>query len=348
MSKKQDLKSLTRKDLISWFKENNIQRFRAEQTFNWIYKNYISDFQEMANLPQKLRTRLKTISYITDLSLKDRLKADDGTIKYLWELIDGYTIESVFIPYPSGKRYSVCISTQVGCAMGCKFCATGMMGLDRSLKAGEIVDQVLKMEKDVEKNISNVVFMGMGEPLDNIDNLISAIKILNSDQGMNIGARKMTVSTAGVVPGIKRLANWEKQIGLAISLNASNDKLRNKIMPINKKYPLKVLLEAVKNYINKKNRRVTFEYVLIKDINDSEKYARQLGNLLANILCHVNLIPVNPVPDLNIERPSQHITEKFKKTLSDSGVNVTVRKERGSTIQAACGQLRYIEDKRGN
>ncbi len=347
MNTKQDLKSLTRGELINWFKKYNIEGYRAKQVFNWIYKNNVSRFREMVNLPVVLINELENISYITNLKLQKKLSAEDGTTKFLWKLADGHTVESVYIPYPEEKRYSVCISTQVGCAMGCKFCATALMGLSRNLKSCEIVDQVLKIAKNINKNITNIVFMGMGEPLANIDNLFQAIKILNDKQGLNIGARKMTVSTAGIVPGIKKLIDWNIQINLAVSLNAPSDKLRDRIMPVNKKYPLSELIAAVREYINKTNRRVTFEYVLIKDINDSPRYAKQLCELLQGLLCHINLIPVNKIADLSIDRPSRSTVRQFQEILLNNGLNVTVRKEKGSKIQAACGQLRYTEEKGG-
>ncbi len=347
MDNKKDLKLLTREELLSWFKKNNIKTFRAKQVFNWLYKNNVSSLSEMNNLPAQLINKLEKISYITNLRNKDKLTAQDGTIKYLWELADGNNIESVYIPFPRDNRYSVCISTQVGCAMGCKFCATALMGLNRNLTAAEIVDQVLKIKMDVENDISNVVFMGMGEPLDNIEQVLRAVEILNDNKGMNIGARKITISTSGVVPGIRRLAVYDKQIGLAVSLNAPNNRLRDKMMPINKKYPLSKLISAVKEYINKTKRRVTFEYVLVKGVNDSLRCAEQLSGLLSGILCHVNLIPVNPVPELKIERPSLAKIKKFKNILLNSGINATVRKERGTGIKAACGQLRYTEEKGG-
>lgn len=346
MKNKQDFKSLTRKELIKWFQQKNIPGFRAKQIFNWIYKNYARSFDQMLNLPEKLKEDLEQVSFMTEIELENKLVAADRTRKYLWMLEDKNIIESVFIPYQKEGRYSVCISSQVGCAMECIFCATGAMGIKRNLTTGEIVDQVLKMQEDVgqETRISNIVFMGMGEPFNNTENVLRAINIFNDEQGLNIAQRKITVSTSGLIPGVLRLADEGLQVGLAISLNAPNNKLRNRIMPVNRKYPLEELLEAVKLYLQKTNRRVTFEYVLIRGVNDSLDLAYQTANLLRGLLCHVNLIPVNPVPELNIKRPTGRTVENFERILAEKGIQTTVRQERGTDISAACGQLCYRGD----
>lgn len=348
MKKKQDLKSLTRNELIDWFERNNWPGFRAKQVFNWIYNNGSRKFTEMSNLPEKLINKLNDRCYLSNLSLIKKLEAKDGTIKYLWQLEDGETIESVYLPYLDEGRHSVCISSQVGCNMGCKFCATGLDGLVRNLTSGEIIDQVLKIQEDIsidefgKPRLTNIVFMGMGEPLANLNYVLKAINILNDENGLKIGKRRITVSTAGLVPGINRLAHENDQIGLAISLIAPNNKLRNQIMPINKKYSLKRLIGAVYNYINITGRRVTFEYVLIKDVNDSVDLALQLADLLQELLCHVNLIPLNPVQKIDFERPSESVINNFKSILERRGVSVTIRQEKGTNIEAACGQLRRI------
>ncbi len=348
MNKKQDLKSLRRNELIRWFKKQGFKGYRADQLFNWLYKNGVDDFQEMKNLPETLKKGLSQRSFLSNLVLRDKVHSEDGTVKYLWELRDEETIESVYLPYEDG-RHSVCISTQVGCAMECRFCATGLGGLVRNLSAGEIVDQVLQIQKDVSQGefgnprISNIVFMGMGEPLANMGSLLKAISILNDNNGLNIGMRRITISTSGLVPGIKRLANNELQLGLAISLNAPNDNLRDQLMPVNRKYPIEELLAVVRYYIEKTSRRVTFEYVLMKGINDSAELAYQTAALLKGLLCHVNLIPINPIEEFSLERPSERTIESFKKILSRDGIKTTIREERGKKIEAACGQLRRLK-----
>ena len=344
-----DLKELNRSEIINRLKDAGYPSYRGEQVFNWLYKNGISNTEEMKNIPKDLRNYLNENYQLTDLKEINRSQAADGTVKYLWELNDGENIEGVYLPFPESGRHSACISTQVGCGLGCSFCATGIDGLKRNLSAGEIVDQVIKIQKDIsgdefaEPRLSNVVFMGMGEPLANFDNLMKAVEILNSNQGLNIGMRKMTISTAGLVPEIKKLAEVNDQIGLAVSLHAPNDRLRNKIMPINKKYNINQLLNAVVDYIEKTGRRVTFEYVLMDSVNDSPELSVQLAELLRGINCHVNLIPANPVPELGIERPVQKVIDSFYETLENNGIQVTLRREMGSQIDAACGQLKRKE-----
>lgn len=334
------------KDLIKEFKKDNIQSFRAKQVFNWIYKNGVLDFKNMSNLPKNLVEKLKNKYELNTLKLSKKLIAEDGTQKYLWKTKDDNLVESVFLPYDDENRYSICVSSQIGCSIGCKFCATGIDGLTRDLTTAEIIEQIIKIQIDISQEsfgdpqITNIVFMGMGEPFLNYKNVMNAVEVLNDNNGLNIGMRKMTISTSGIVDKIKKLADENKQIGLAISLNAPNDKLRNILMPINKKYNLDELFNAVDYYINKTNRRVTFEYVLIKGINDSEVHIHQLKKLLKNKLIHVNLIPVNPVPELNINRPDKYIVNKFKKGLDKANIPVSIRIEKGTNIKAACGQLR--------
>ncbi|MGM0444900.1 MAG: 23S rRNA (adenine(2503)-C(2))-methyltransferase RlmN [Bacillota bacterium] len=333
-------------ELQKKFDEQNIQSFRAKQVFNWIYKNGVLDFSNMSNLSSDLIASLNDKYDLNTLKLNKKLIAEDGTQKYLWETKDNNLVESVFLPYEDENRYSICVSTQIGCSIGCKFCATGIDGLIRDLSTAEIIEQILKIQIDISKNnfgnpsITNIVFMGMGEPFLNYDNLMKSVRILNDQNGFNIGMRKMTISTSGIVDKINKLADNNDQIGLAVSLNAPNDRLRNKLMPINKKYNLNKLFKAVDYYIKKTNRRVTFEYVLIKDINDSEVHLQQLINLMKNKLVHVNLIPVNPVPELNIKRPQKYIVEKFKNELEKERIPVSIRIEKGTNIKAACGQLR--------
>lgn len=341
-----DLKELNRTELIAELEEAGFPSYRGEQVFNWLYKNGVSKTDEMKNIPKKMRHYIDNNYEISDIKEVNRNQAADGTVKYLWQLNDGENIEGVYLPFPESGRHSACISTQVGCGLGCSFCATGIDGLKRDLSTGEIIDQVIKVQKDIsgenfaEPRLSNVVFMGMGEPLANFDNLIKAVEILNADNGLNIGMRKMTISTAGLVPEIQKLAEVNDQIGLAVSLHAPNDRLRNKIMPINKKYNLSQLLTTVVDYIEKTGRRVTFEYVLMDSVNDSPELAVQLAELLRGINCHVNLIPANPVPELNIKRPVQKVIDKFYEILDQNGIQVTLRREMGTQIDAACGQLK--------
>lgn len=345
-SKKIDLLASDPESFKDFLKKYDIKSYRAEQIYNWIYKNGIFKLKNMKNLPDSLIEKLEELVEIEKLELLGKSEAKDGTIKYLWKLNDNETIESVYLPYYNEGRHSVCISTQVGCNMGCSFCATGLEGLKRNLTTSEIIAQVLQIQKDISDEefldpaISNVVFMGMGEPMNNLDNVLNSVNLLNLSSTFNIGMRKMTISTAGVVPGIKELAVRNKQIGLAVSLNAPNDSLRSKIMPVNNQYPLEKLIDSVKEYIEITNRRVTFEYVMMDNINDSPEYAYQLRRLISDILCHVNLIPVNPVSELDVYRPSLEKIEKFKKILIDGNIDTTIRQERGVEIEAACGQLK--------
>ena len=345
-NKKLNLLGINLENLKDYLNEYDIKSYRAEQIFNWIYKNGVFSFQDMKNIPKSVVKKLKKVATIEKFELLGKSKAEDGTIKYLWKLNDGETIESVYLPYYEEGRHSVCISTQVGCNIGCSFCATGLEGLKRNLTSAEIIAQVLQIQKDISKeefldpSISNIVFMGMGEPMNNLDNVLDSVNILNLEATLNVGMRKMTISTAGVVPGIKELAVRNKQIGLAVSLNAPNDSLRSKIMPINNKYPLEKLIDTIKEYIDITNRRVTFEYVIMENINDTPEHAYQLRRLISDILCHVNLIPVNPVSELDIYRPPEEKIEKFRKILIDGNIDTTIRKERGVEIEAACGQLK--------
>jgi len=352
-SKKIDLLGNTLEEIKNYFNQYEVKSYRAEQIFNWIYKNGVFNLNNMQNMPDSLLEDLAEIAQIETLELLGKSKAEDGTIKYLWKLSDGEKIESVYLPYEKEGRHSVCISTQVGCNIGCSFCATGLDGLKRDLEVSEILAQVVQIQKDISEDdfltpsITNVVFMGMGEPMNNLDNVLDSVNILNSKSALNIGMRKMTISTAGVVSGIKELAVRNKQIGLAVSLNAPNDSLRSKIMPINDKYPLEKLIDSVKEYIEITNRRVTFEYVMMKGVNDTPEHAYQLRRLISDILCHINLIPVNPVSELDIYRPSQNAIEKFKKVLVEADIDTTIRKERGVEIEAACGQLKREGEKNG-
>lgn len=315
------------------------KEFRADQIFQWLHKKGVTSFADMLNLPQAVREHLEETAFVDVAEPVARREAKDGTIKYLFKLQDGATIESVYLPYDDGRK-SVCISSQAGCGMGCTFCATGLGGLARNLKPGEIVDQVYAIQRDLDVEISNVVLMGMGEPLANYEAVLQAIKLLNHPKGLNIGVRRITLSTCGLVPQIRKLAEEDLQIVLAISLHAPNDALRNELMPINEKYPLKDLMQACRDYIDITGRRVTFEYALMAGINDSEEHARQLGRLLKGMICHVNLIPINPVKETRIARPEYGQVVRFQQILQVSGIETTLREERGTDIEAACGQLR--------
>ncbi len=320
-------------------------KFRAKQIFNWIYKQKAISFDQMTNLSKQLKKLLIDNSYLGHLKIITSQESADGTVKYLLELVDGQRIESVFMPYTDGRN-SICISTQVGCAMGCSFCATGLEGLSRNLSVAEIIGQILTIEQATGEEITNVVFMGMGEPLANYDNLLKSIEIINSSNALNIGMRRITVSTCGLVPEINRLAKEGLQLTLAISLHAANNQLRSQMMPINKRYPLEELLASCSNYITETGRRISFEYSLVQGVNDSRKDAQGLAKLLSGVLAHVNLIPINPVKGLKYAKPKRDVIDKFKSELIKAGIAVTVRVERGADIDAACGQLQAKEGNR--
>ncbi|AGK97316.1 23S rRNA (adenine(2503)-C(2))-methyltransferase RlmN [Clostridium pasteurianum] len=324
--------------LKNWMKENGEKEFRAKQVFNWIY-NEVWDFYNMNNIPKSTKDKLNSFFYIGIPELLEVYDSEDNnTKKFLYRYKDGSIIECVAMEYTYGN--SICVSTQVGCKMGCKFCASTIGGIIRNLTAGEITAQILKTQSIIHKRISNVVLMGSGEPLDNYENVIAFINDINNDYSLNIGQRHITLSTCGIVPKIYDLADLKLQITLAISLHASSDEERKKIMPIANKYNIQELIKACTYYISKTNRRITFEYALVKGINDNEDSARKLGELLKNILCHVNLIPVNTVTENNFKKPSKENIKIFSNILNDFGINNTIRREMGSDINAACGQLR--------
>ncbi|MCM8770706.1 MAG: 23S rRNA (adenine(2503)-C(2))-methyltransferase RlmN [Candidatus Omnitrophica bacterium] len=319
--------------LIDWQQE----KFHALQIFSWIYKKGIKDFEKMSDLSVLLRKKLKENFSIFDLELIKEIKSVDGTKKLLFKLKDGNTIEAVNIA--TERRITGCVSTQVGCKFACKFCASGLLGFKRNLETAEIIEQVLFL-KEKAKRLNNLVFMGIGEPLDNYDNVLKAIRIINSPAGLNIGARKITLSSAGFIPGIKRLVSEGLQIELAISLHAGDDKTRSFLMPLNKKYPLQELLAVIKEYIKKTKRQITFEYILIDGVNSSISEAEKLSKLLKDLNCKVNLIPCNPVKEIGFLPAKKMDILLFKDRLLKSGIKVTVRMPRGEDIQAACGQLR--------
>jgi len=338
--------SLTLDELKEWLVAHGEKPFRATQIYEWLYGKRVTDFAEMTNLPKRLREQLASAFSITTLKTIVKQTSKDGTIKFLFELHDGYSIETVLMRHNYGN--SVCVTTQVGCRIGCTFCASTLGGLKRHLEAGEIVAQVVQVQKaldETEERVSSIVVMGIGEPFDNYDALIKFLRIVNHSKGLNIGARHITVSTSGIIPKIYQFADEGMQINFAISLHAPTTELRTKLMPINKAYPLPKLMEAVRYYIEKTGRRVTFEYGLFGGVNDQLEHAEQLAELLKGLKCHVNLIPVNYVPERNYVRTPRNQIFAFERALKKHGINVTIRREHGHDIDAACGQLRAKERK---
>lgn len=333
-----DLRSLEYSELESLIAEMGEPKFRTKQIFSWVMQG-AEDFLEMTNIPKATRERLAEICYISKLKIKEKyISKLDGTVKYLFELDDGNCIETVVMRYKHGL--SVCISSQVGCRMGCGFCASTIGGLYRSLTAGEILNQVIYAQKDIGERISNIVMMGIGEPLDNYDNVIKFLHNVNHPDSLNIGYRHISLSTCGVVDKIYALAEENLPITLSVSLHAPNNEIRDKIMPVNHKYPIEKLIEACKKYIEKTTRRISFEYSLIAGVNDSIKEAHELSRLLSGMLCHINLIPVNHVEERNFHKGDTAGIRRFCEELNRLGMNATIRRELGSDISASCGQLR--------
>jgi len=339
--KKINLKNLWLDELEDFLEKLGEKKYKAKQLAKWIYNKGVSDFEQMTNLSRELRGRLSEVACIHKLKLvKRQISKIDRTEKFLFGLFDGKRIETVLMREKG--RTTLCISTQVGCALNCIFCATGRMGLQRNLSAGEIVDQIICAKEYLKENekITNLVIMGMGEPLLNYENTVKAIRIIRSEFGLSISARRITLSTAGIVPNIYRLADQGLKIKLALSLNAPDDELRKKLMPITKKYPLSEVLQALKYYAKINDTRVTFEYVLIKDINDSKEQAKELAKLVRGIPCKINLIPYNPIKNCPFNKPDEDTLQNFRDTLHPRAPAVTLRKSKGEDIQAACGQLR--------
>jgi len=334
-TKKINLKGLWLEDYEKILDDFGEKKFRARQLALWIYSKRTTDISQMSDLSKDLRDRLNQIAYIENIrQVKSQISQKDISEKFLFELSDKEKIESVLMW--EGKRVTACISTQVGCPLGCTFCATGKMGFKRNLTAGEIVDQAFAL---ANIPVSNVVVMGMGEPLLNYDNTLQALRIINNEVGLSLTAGKITVSTAGIPKMIDKLADENLKVSLAVSLNAPTDEKRSQLMPINKKHPLEGLLKSAKNFAKKKKKRVTFEYVLMKDVNDSEKDALALSKLVAGIPCKINLIPYNSVPDLPYEKPSEEKILAFRDYLYTRCPAVTLRRSKGEDIYAACGQL---------
>ena len=333
-----NLKGLSLQELQDYLTTLGLPKYRGKQIYAQMYRRQVCAWEEMTDLPKELHRvfQEKGIS-LGCLSLISQVRADDGTTKYLFRLDDGETVESVYIP--ETHRHTVCLSTQVGCGMGCLFCATGQRGLIRNLNPGEIVDQPLRISRMTGDRISNLVIMGQGEPFLNYQSLLKAIQIMNDPQGLGIGSRHITISTCGIVPGIKKLAAEPFQVNLAVSLHAADDHLRDYLMPINRKYPLGELIEACRFYLSHTNRRITFEYTLIDGVNDRHRDLENLIRLLSGMLCHVNLIPFNPIPNSMLSRSKEERISEFAAGLKQAHIETTIRKERGSELAAACGQL---------
>lgn len=341
---KVDLKSLNINEIKELMNQFGEKSFHGDQVYDWLHVKLINKFDDMTNLPKNLRKKLKEESYITDLTLVSKLENKVGdTKKYLFKLKDGMVLESVLMKYKHGN--SICISSQVGCRMGCKFCASTIGGLERNLTPSEMLDQIYQIQRETKERISNVVIMGTGEPLDNYDNILKFIEILTDENGLNISQRNITLSTCGLVEKIYELAKEKLQITLAISLHAPNDQIRSEIMPIAKKYSIDEVIEACKYYFQSTGRRITIEYSLIQGVNDLEDHANELAQKIKSLNCHINLIPVNPIKERDYKHSTSDRILKFKNILEKKRINVTIRREMGTDINAACGQLRksYID-----
>lgn len=342
---KLDIASMDIPELKSLLRSFGEPEYRAGQIFAWLQSG-ISSFDEMTNISKNLRQQLSDVCYLATVKIvKKYVSKIDGTVKYLYELYDGEYIESVFMQYKHG--YTVCISTQVGCRMGCSFCASGIDGLQRDLTASEMLAQINMAAKDNNVRISNVVMMGMGEPLDNFENSVKFLRLVSCDKGINIGLRHISLSTSGVVSGIYKLAELNLPITLSISLHASNDAIRSSIMKVNKKWNIDELITACKYYQGITGRRISFEYALISGVNDSVKNADELATRLKGIMSHVNLIPVNPVEENSFVRSDEKSIHRFAKLLNDRNITATVRRTLGADINASCGQLRRRNNKKG-
>ena len=341
---KANIKSFTFDELKQEMISLGEKPFRAEQIFKWVHQENVTSFDDMTNLSKEFREKLKEKYTINNFNIIRKLESKDGTKKFLFDVLDGNAIESVLMQYKYG--YSICVSSQVGCRMGCKFCASTGIPFSRSLEAGEIVEQILAVQREENVRISNIVFMGIGEPLDNYDNVIKAINIINHPKGLNIGTRHISISTSGVVPNIYRLANENIQCTLSISLHSSNNEKRSEMMPVNKMYPIEQLMETCRDYIKVTNKRISFEYALAKDSNDNLQDAKDLVKLLKGMLCHVNLIPINKIENGKYSKSTNENIIKFRDYLNDNGIVATIRRELGSDIDAACGQLRRAELKK--
>ncbi|TFE01662.1 23S rRNA (adenine(2503)-C(2))-methyltransferase RlmN [Jeotgalibacillus salarius] len=349
---KTSIYGLTLEQLVAWLMEHGQKKFRAEQIWDWLYRKRVTTFEDMKNVSKECRELLEENFVIETLDLQIRQDSQDGTVKFLFKLHDGNLIETVLMRQKYGQ--SVCVTTQVGCNIGCTFCASGLLKKSRDLSSGEVVEQIMRVqkymdEKDEGDRVSHIVVMGIGEPFDNYDNLMSFIRVVNSAKGLGIGARHITVSTSGLANRIYDFADEDLQVNLALSLHAPNDELRTRIMKINRAYPIEPLMKAIDYYLEKTNRRITFEYILLDDVNDHVEEAQQLAKMLYNKrhLAYVNLIPYNPVDEhIQYERSKQDNIMKFYDTLKKGGINCVVRQEHGTDIDAACGQLRSKQIKK--
>ncbi len=334
-----DIRSMTKEELAEWLASFKEPKYRGNQIFQWLHREKALSFDEMTNLPLTLRTRLKETAEIRPLAIKERqVSKADGTEKLLLETVDGCLIETVLMRYEYGL--SACISSQAGCRMGCTFCASAKGGLVRNLTPSEMLEEVFLFEREKKEPVSHVVIMGTGEPFDNYENLMRFLSLLTHEEGRNLGARHITVSTCGLAPKIRSFADEGLQVNLAVSLHAADQERRKELMPVAKSFPLPELMDACRYYIKKTNRRLTFEYSLVKGKNDSLEASRALISLLKGMNCHVNLIPVNNVTESGYERPGKETIRAFQKSLEDAGIPATVRRELGPDINAACGQLR--------
>lgn len=337
MNKKIILSGLTQEKFEKIAEDLKASKFRARQIHNWIYLKSVKSIDEMTDLSKDFREKLSQIAEVSDVKIKTKQTSEDGTIKYLIEYLDGNCVETVLMRFDNRANLTACVSSQVGCAVNCAFCATAKRGFIRNLTAAEIIEQVLTIQRDTGLKVTNVVFMGQGEPLLNLDNVLEALKIFN--EAFQIGARRITISTSGIIPKINELAELDMQSTLALSLHAPISEVRKQIMPIENKYPLNELKKALKNYTDKTGRRITIEYLLIKDFTDTVEIAKETANFLKDIKCNINLIPYNPIEKNSFEKPSNNAVMKFKYILEHSGKKVTIRLERGADIDAACGQL---------
>ena len=334
-----DIKSLNYDELADYIVSIGEKKFRAAQLYSWMHEKLACSYDEMTNISDKLKKVLKENTLYTCLEpVRVQESQIDGTKKYLFRLYDGNLIESVFMRYHHGN--SVCISSQVGCKMGCRFCASTLNGCVRNLEPSEMLDQIYRIQSLTGERVSNIVIMGSGEPMDNYDNVVKFLGLINSDKGLNISQRNITVSTCGLVPRIKQLAELKLQITLAISLHAPNDELRKTMMPIAYTYSIEQIMDACRYYLSQTARRISFEYSLVKGVNDSPECARQLIKLVHGMNCHINLIPVNPIKERDYEQSEKNSIQNFKEILEKAGVNVTIRREMGRDIDGACGQLR--------
>ena len=336
---KRDIKSLTFDELNKEIISLGLPKFRTKQIFEWLHKFGVSSFDEMSNISKDLRAKLSESFFIASCDIEQKLVSKiDGTVKYLFKLYDGEYIESVIMEYKHG--YTICVSSQVGCKMGCTFCASTLAGFKRNLEAGEIESQLHAAQKDLNIRISNIVLMGIGEPLDNYDSVIKFVYNVNSENGLNISMRNISLSTCGIVPKIRELMSEKLPITLTISLHAPNDELRSRTMPVNNKWSVDEIFAVCREYIGETNRRISFEYTLINNVNDSDECALELSKKLKGMLCHVNLIPVNDVAERGNVKSSTEQIHKFEQILKNNGINATIRRTLGSDINASCGQLR--------